>query len=127
MGGHSGAPVTCQHIKHMFYWPGLKVAVWSFVQLCTVCLQAKPEHVCYPGFLQPLPAHSWEVVTIDFIEGLPQSGNANSILVVIDKFSKFAHFIPMKHPFTAAVVAKLFMDTVFRLHGLPTAIISDRD
>jgi transposase InsO family protein len=64
---------------------------------------------------------------MNFIEGLPQSGNANSILVVVDKFSKFAHFIPMKHPFTTAVVAKLFMDTVFRLHGLPTAIISDRD
>lgn len=60
---------------------------------------------------------------MDFIEGLPVSGAVNDILVVVDKFSKFAHFIPLKHPFTAAVVAKLFMDTVFRLHGLPKTIV----
>jgi hypothetical protein len=64
---------------------------------------------------------------MDFIEGLPQSGPTNSILVIVDKFSKFAHFIPLKHPFTAAVVAKLFFDMVFRLHGLPKSIILDRD
>ena len=64
---------------------------------------------------------------MDFIEGLPQSGSFNAILVVVDKFSKFAHFIPLRHPFTAASVAKLFMDQVYRLYGLPRAIISDRD
>jgi transposase InsO family protein len=64
---------------------------------------------------------------MDFIEGLPQSGPTNSILVIVDKFSKFAHFIPLEHPFTAAVVAKLFFDTIFCLHGLPKSIILDRD
>lgn len=129
MGGHSGAPVTYSRIKRLFFWPGMKAAVWAFVQSCSVCLQAKPERIHYPGLLQPLPVPvvSWKIITMDFIEGLPLSGNANAILVVVDKFLKFAHFIPLKHPFTAAVVAKLFMDTIFHLHGLPKSIISDRD
>jgi hypothetical protein len=64
---------------------------------------------------------------MDFIEGLRLSGNANAILVVVDKYTKFAHFVPLKHPFTAASVAQLFMDHIYRLHGLPKSIISDRD
>jgi hypothetical protein len=85
--------------------------------------------VRYPGLLQPLPipASAFEVITMDFIEGLPTSGSYNALWVVVDKFSKFSHFIPLKHPFTAATVAKLFMDQIYRLHGLPKVIISDRD
>jgi hypothetical protein len=64
---------------------------------------------------------------MDFVEGLPKSGSANAILVVVDKYSKFAHFIPLCHPFTAATIAKLFMEFVYRYHGLPISIISDRD
>lgn len=64
---------------------------------------------------------------MDFVEGLPQSGNANAILVVIDKFTKFAHFIALKHPFIVSSIAKVFMDHVYKLHGLPSAIISDRE
>ena len=86
-----------------------------------MCLQAKPDRSHYPGLLQPLPvlSASWEVVSMDFIKGLPQSGSFNAILVVVDKFSKFSHFIPLRHPFTAASVDKVFMDQVYHLHGLP--------
>lgn len=96
---------------------------------CTICQQAKPKRVKYPGLLQPLPVpdYAWQVVSLDFIEGLPTSKNFNCILVVVGIFSKYAHFIPMKHPFTAFQVALAFMDNVFKLHGLPEAIISDRD
>jgi len=129
VGGHSGFPVTYTRIKQLFYWAGMKSAIHSFVQSCVVCLQAKPDRARYPGLLQPLPvpSASWEVITMDFIKGLPQSKSANAILVVVDKFSKFAHFIPLRHPFTAAVVARVFQDTVYRLHGWPKTIISDRD
>jgi hypothetical protein len=64
---------------------------------------------------------------MDFIEGLLISENANAILVVVDKYTKFAHFIPLRHPFTAASMARLFLDNIYRLHGLPKSIISDRD
>ncbi|KAK1651826.1 hypothetical protein QYE76_069631 [Lolium multiflorum] len=88
-----------------------------------VCQQAKSEHVRYPGKLQPLPIpkEAWHTVGMDFIEGLPVSNKFDTILVVVDKLTKFGHFIPLKHPFTATTVAQAFFDTVYRLHGLPKA------
>jgi hypothetical protein len=129
VGGHSGAPATYQKLKKLFYWPGMRSAVLKYVQACSICAQAKPDRSAYPGLLQPLPVPkaSWEVISLDFVEGLPLSDAANAILVVVDKFSKFAHFIPLKHPFSAASVARLFMDHIFKLHGMPKAIISDKD
>jgi len=67
------------------------------------------------------------MVSLDFVEGLPRSGNSDTILVVVDKYSKFAHFIPLRHPFTALSVAKAFLDHVYKLHGLPSSLVSDRD
>jgi hypothetical protein len=64
---------------------------------------------------------------MDFIEGLPVSNKFDTILVVVDKLTKFGHFIPLKHPFTASTVAQAFFDTVYRLHGLPQVLITDRD
>lgn len=129
VGGHSGAPATYHRIKQLFFWPNMKTDILQWVQSCRVCHQAKPDRARYPGLLQPLPIPktAQTVVSMDFIEGLPQSGNANAILVVIDKFSKFSHFIPLRHPFTASSVAKLFLDHVYRLHGMPNIIVTDRD
>jgi transposase InsO family protein len=64
---------------------------------------------------------------LDFIEGLPKSHGFDSILVVIDKFTKYGHFLPLVHPFTALSVAQAYFQNVYKLHGLPEAIISDRD
>lgn len=64
---------------------------------------------------------------MDFIEKLPQSGGCDTILVVVDRFMKYAHFIALKHPFTASQVAQVILDQVVRLHGLPKSIVSDRD
>ena len=129
LGGHSGFPVTYTRLKQLFSWRGMKSAVRSFVSTCLTCQQAKPDRAKLPGLLQPLPvpAAAWQIVSLDFVEGLPRSGNANCILVVVDSFTKYAHFITLLHPFTAAKVAQLFLNNVYRLHGLPTIIISDRD
>ena len=64
---------------------------------------------------------------MDFVEGLPFSEVFSCILVAVDTFSKYAHFLGLKHPFTAGGVAKLFLSQVYKLHGLPNGIISDWD
>ena len=64
---------------------------------------------------------------MDFIDGLPQSAKFNCILVIVDKRTKFAHFLPLAHPYIAAKVALLYMNQIYKLHGLPGAIVSDRD
>lgn len=79
--------------------------------------------------LQPLPVpdHAWQIVSLDFVEGLPKSASFNCILVVVDKFSKYSHFVPLTHPFSALDVAEAYMQHIHRLHGLPQSLISDRD
>jgi hypothetical protein len=107
----------------------MKNTIKSFVEAYSICQQAKAEHIPYLGLLQPLPVpdQAWKVVTMDFIEGLPTSNLFNYILVVVDKFSKYAHFIKLKHPFSALQIAKIYMEHVYRLHGMPQAIVSDQD
>jgi hypothetical protein len=107
----------------------MKTAVKQFVQSCSICQQSKYDRSKSPGLLQPLPVpnSAWQVISMDFIEGLPLSTTFNCVLVVIDLLTKYGHFIPLRHPFTAASVAKAFFQTVYRLHGLPSSIISDRD
>jgi len=129
LGGHSGFPATYTRMKQLFAWTGMKSAVRKFVQTCLTCQQAKPDCARLLGLLQPLPVPSsaWQIVSLDFVEGLPRSKHGNCILVVIDSFTKYGHFLPLSHPFTAARVAQLFLNQVYKLHGLPKVIISDRD
>lgn len=106
-----------------FYWPRLKSDVHKFIRECDVCLRNKT------SLQQPLPilAKIWTEISMDFVEGLPSSIGRNVILVVVDRLSKYAHFVPLSHPYTTGIVAKLFMDNIFKLHGMPTTIVSDRD
>jgi hypothetical protein len=67
------------------------------------------------------------MVILDFLEGLPKAGKFDTILVVIDKFAKYGHFIPMAHHYSTQYVAQLYVDNVYKLHGLPKVLISDRD
>lgn len=107
----------------------MKNHILHYVKCCPTCQQDKPDHAAYPGLLEPLPVpkESWELIGMDFIDGLPRSGGVNCILVIVDKFTKFAHFLPLAHPYTASKVALLYMTHIYRLHGFPGEIISDRD
>jgi hypothetical protein len=129
LGGHSRVQATYYRIKKLFQWKGLKVDVENFVKQCSVCQHAKHERTHPAGLLQPLPVPdgAWQDITMDFVEGLPKSEGYSCILVVVDRFLKYAHFIPMKHPFTTPQVAQVVLDVVVRLHGMPKSIISDRD
>ncbi|KAE8728969.1 hypothetical protein F3Y22_tig00004035pilonHSYRG00004 [Hibiscus syriacus] len=129
LGGHSGGQATYQRIKSYFYWPGLKSMILTHVQQCDICQRTKSEHISPPGLLQPLPipTQAWTVITMDFIEGLPTSSKFNTILVVVDKFTKYSHFISLSHPYTDVEVARKFLDNIYRLHGQPQIAISDRD
>jgi hypothetical protein len=129
IGGHSGISATYSKIKALFAWPRMKQDITDYVNKCQVCQQAKSEHSKLPGLLHPLPVPTevWQIVSLDFIEGLPKSNKFDTILVVIDKFTKYAHFIPLSHPYTAISIAHLYFSNIYKLHGLPQILISHRD
>jgi hypothetical protein len=108
---------------------GIKQDAHDFVVEFDVCQCNKGETVKYPGTLQPLliPPTIWWDISMDFIIGLPKLGNKSIIMVVFDHLSKYAHLCALQHPFTASTVAQLFMDQVFKLHGMPLSIVSSHD
>ena len=96
--------------------------MWSpFVHQCEICQKAKHINTRLAGKLQPLPipAGAWQDLSMDFMEGLPKSEGYEVIMVVVDRLTKYAHFLVVKHPYTAAGVARIFLDTVVKLHGFP--------
>eukprot|EP00253_Pinus_taeda_P032883 PITA_32883 len=115
-------------LRKEYYWPGMKKDVVEYLARCLECQQIKVEHQHPAGLLQPLPIPKWkwETISMDFIMGLPKTRkNNDSIMVVVDKLSKSPHFIPMKLTYRAMQIAHIFMQNIFRLHGLPKTIISD--
>lgn len=129
IGGHSGIIATYQRIKKMFYWPKMKEDIHQFIRNCNNCQINKGEHIATPGLLQPLPVpdEAWTSIGMDFITGLPKSRGKEVIMVVVDRLTKYSHFIALAHPYHASDVAQVFVDYVYKHHGLPQTIITDRD
>jgi hypothetical protein len=100
------------------------------VAKCSICQQVKVEHRKPAGLLQqlPIPEWKWEMITMDFVSGLPRRkrGN-NAIWVIVDRLTKFALFLPVKMTDSVDKLAKIYVNEVVRLHGVPTLIVSDRD
>jgi hypothetical protein len=103
--------------------------VQEFVQACSTCQRYKSDHLRLAGLLHPLPIPFgvWSDIGFDFIEALPRVHGKTVILTVVDRFSKYCHFIPLAHPYMAKSVAQAFFAEVVRLHGVPQSIVSDRD
>lgn len=101
----------------------------THVKAYDVCIRNKYKTIAYPGLLQPLqiPSVAWASISMDFIEGLPKSKGKSVVWVVVDRLTKYAHFIVLSHPYSAGDITKLFMENIFRLHGMPAEIINDRD
>nr|MDZ8003588.1 RNase H-like domain-containing protein [Nostoc sp. DedSLP05] len=127
--GHSGFQKTYERIKRSFFWKGMKADIKKMVAECDICQRQKAESVQMPGLLQPLnqPEQKWEEISMDFITGLPKSGSKDALWVIIDRLTKYAHFIPVHSSYKTPQLAEIFMENIYRLHGFPKKIISDRD
>eukprot|EP00253_Pinus_taeda_P023153 PITA_23153 len=128
--GHPGYQKMITAIRKDYFWPGMKKNVAEYLAQCLECQQIKAKHQHLAGLLQPLPIPEWkwETISMDFITRLPKTKrNNDSIMVVVDKLSNAAHFIPVQSTYKAAKIAHIFMQNVFKLHGLPKTIISNRD
>lgn len=89
----------------LLYWKGLSSDIKQWVRECPVCQNYKADLATTLGLIQPLPilTRAWAVINMDFVEGLPNSRGKNVILVVVDRLTKYGHFVPLAHLFTASL------------------------
>ncbi|GJW45696.1 putative nucleotidyltransferase, ribonuclease H [Tanacetum coccineum] len=127
---HPGSTKMYHDLKQHFWWSGMKRDVATFVSKCLTCQQVKIEHQRASGLLQPLeiPVWKWDEISMDFVTGLPRTQRKHdAIWVVVDRLTKSAHFLPIRKDYPVSKLAEMFQQEIVRLHGTPSAIVSDRD
>jgi hypothetical protein len=119
--GHGGVKRTTTFLKKSYYWHNLKDSAEEYVKTCLTCQQNRTLNKKQVGLLQPLPIPkgTWESVSMDFMVSLPPSKGFDAIMVVVNRFSKMAHFNPRKDEATAQKMGRLFFSHIFKHHGLP--------
>jgi hypothetical protein len=130
VAGHMGQDKTIELIRRNFWWPKMDEQIVDFVRSCAECQKDKAARHQPYGLLSPLelPYAPWQSIAMDFITDLPLSEECDQLWVVVDRFTKMAHFIPLlKESKTAGELARIFAREIWRLHGLPSDIVSDRD
>ncbi|KAK8669782.1 hypothetical protein V6N13_104551 [Hibiscus sabdariffa] len=127
--GHFGVTKTLDMLREHFFWPKMRRDVERMCDRCITCKKAKSRlkpHGLYTPL--PIPEAPWLDISMDFVLGLPRTKNGkDSVFVIVDRFSKMAHFIPCNKTDDASNIANLFFREVVRLHGMPRTIVSDRD
>ncbi|XP_023806908.1 uncharacterized protein LOC105356774 isoform X2 [Oryzias latipes] len=125
---HPGQRRTFAIIRQRFWWPNMRKDITEYVSACTECAQVKASTSPLAGLLQPLsvPGRPWSHISLDFVTGLPPSDGKTVILTVVDRFSKMVHFIALPKLPTAKETAEALLNHVFRIHGIPRDIVSDR-
>jgi hypothetical protein len=129
-GAHTGYHKTYNRLSSRYFWPRMSRKIKEYVSTCDVCQKIKPQRHAPAGLLQPIPVPSqpFEVISMDFITELPKSRNGcDAILVVVDKLTKYALFIPTVGTISEKETAGLFFKHVIRKFGIPRQVISDRD
>ena len=125
---HPGVKRTLFSIRQRFWWPAMARDIKNYVTGCPTCAQNKVQHCAPSGQLHPLPVpqRPWSDISLDFVTGLPPSEGNTVILTVVDRFSKMVHFVPLAKLPSAKETAEIVLAQVFRLHGLPRDLVSDR-
>jgi hypothetical protein len=127
LDGHFSHDKTFKKLNDSYFWLGMQAEVKIFVDRCKICQHSKGRRK-NAGFYQPLPISErpWDAVSMDFILRLPRTQRGfDSIFVVVDRFSKMAHFIPRQKTSDTTHIANLFFKEVIQLHGLLRSIVSD--
>ncbi|KAJ9504621.1 hypothetical protein QJQ45_030459, partial [Haematococcus lacustris] len=127
--GHVGITKTLERLSRVFYWDTMRTDVRHYVTTCDACQRDKSSTRKPGGLLNPLsiPDYRWESVSMDLITKLPSASHGfDAICVFVDRLSKMVHFVPCKESMNAKGFARLFVDNVFKLHGLPKDMVSDR-
>ena len=129
LAGHPGFHKMFSYLRRRFFGPRLRADVLDYVRSCPSCQIAKPRHSRPYGALMPLqpPESPWQDISLDLITQLPRSTSFDAIFVIVDRFSKMAHFLPTTTTADAPTLVRLFHDGIVRLHGFPRSIVSDRD
>lgn len=130
VAGHLGEDKTLASISRYFYWPRMRETVAEYVRTCDACQHSKSSNTKPGGLLRPLPIpeQPWQHISMDLITQLPRTAAGwDSIFVVVDRLTKMIHTMPTTSDVTSPKLANLFIDRVYRHHGLPQAIVSDRD
>jgi hypothetical protein len=126
---HPSSTKMYQDLKRNFWWTRMKREIAKYVSECDTCQRVKASHLRTSGTLQPLPIPywKWEDISMDFIVGLPNTSQRyDSIWVIVDRLTKTAHFLPVHTTYNTRKYAKIYLDQIMRLHGIPKTIISDR-
>ncbi|KAG3049466.1 hypothetical protein PC122_g23554 [Phytophthora cactorum] len=129
VGGHLGREKTYGSVSTMYWWPKPYKWVGTYVCTCETCQRTKSSpHAAAPLASLPVPTGCWQSISMDFVFGLPKDKAGNTgIVVFVDRLSKMAHLAAVPDTIDGEGTASLFLDRVFRQHGLPEAIVSDRD